>query len=359
MQKNKNKIRNIVNAVCALAIICVFCTGAVYDAAGFDVSINEIDEFNNIDNTINVRTRNSSVEEILKTTNIETDVFDKLNATGDISENDVLVLRRGVGITIECDGEVMTTSSTHKNVGEALTENGIFLEENDYTIPSADNTLKNGDKISVIRVLHDTQVSEETIPYETIYKYDNSLYEGEKKTIQNGVNGIIKITNSIVCENGTEISRSETERVTAVEKQDEIILCGTKKKEVKPQPKQGSPTSTPTPKSKKSTQTKSSSDNNMNYKKVISMTATAYSAFKKDGSYGKTASGRTAGHGIVAVDPKVIPLGTKVYVEGYGYAVAADTGGVIKGNKIDLCFEKSNKEIMAYGRRTVKVYILE
>ena len=102
-----------------------------------------------------------------------------------------------------------------------------------------------------------------------------------------------------------------------------------------------------------------SSDKGFSYKKVMNMTATAYSAFKKSGGYGKTASGMTARFGVVAVDPKVIPLGTKLYVEGYGYAVAADTGGAIKGNKIDLCFEKPNKELMAFGRKTVTVYILE
>lgn len=89
------------------------------------------------------------------------------------------------------------------------------------------------------------------------------------------------------------------------------------------------------------------------------MTATAYSAFNKNGGYGKTASGMTAGFGVAAVDPRVIPLGTKLYIEGYGYAIAADTGGAIKGNKIDLCFEKSNSELMAFGRKTMTVYILE
>jgi 3D (Asp-Asp-Asp) domain-containing protein len=61
----------------------------------------------------------------------------------------------------------------------------------------------------------------------------------------------------------------------------------------------------------------------------------------------------------VAVDPKVIPLGTNLYIEGYGYAVAADTGGAIKGNKIDLCFEESNSELRKFGRKNVTVYILD
>ncbi|MDD6164390.1 MAG: 3D domain-containing protein, partial [Anaerovibrio slackiae] len=60
---------------------------------------------------------------------------------------------------------------------------------------------------------------------------------------------------------------------------------------------------------------------------------------------------------IVAVDPDVIPLGTKVYIPGYGTAVAADTGGAIRGNKIDLCME-SYGEAINFGRRSVEVYIL-
>ena len=70
-----------------------------------------------------------------------------------------------------------------------------------------------------------------------------------------------------------------------------------------------------------------------------------------------------AQYGVVAVDPSVIPLGTKLYIEAvdgswtYGYAVAGDTGGAIKGNRIDLFFN-SNAEAMSFGRRQAKVYVL-
>ena len=65
-----------------------------------------------------------------------------------------------------------------------------------------------------------------------------------------------------------------------------------------------------------------------------------------------------AQRGVVAVDPSVIPLGTRLYIPGYGMAVAADTGGAIVGDRIDLCME-SYGEAMDFGRRTIKVYILE
>ena len=92
---------------------------------------------------------------------------------------------------------------------------------------------------------------------------------------------------------------------------------------------------------------------------TINATATAYSprVCETDATPWITATGRRSGFGIVAVDPKVIPLGTKLYVEGYGYGVAGDTGGVIKGHKIDLFFYDTHQAYW-WGRRQVKVYII-
>jgi 3D (Asp-Asp-Asp) domain-containing protein len=92
--------------------------------------------------------------------------------------------------------------------------------------------------------------------------------------------------------------------------------------------------------------------------KVMTMEATAYdpSAGLKHPTF-TTATGLRAQYGVVAVDPRVIPLGTKVFVEGYGFAIAADTGGAIKGNRIDLCMA-TNAMCRQFGRRKVKVHIL-
>lgn len=89
--------------------------------------------------------------------------------------------------------------------------------------------------------------------------------------------------------------------------------------------------------------------------KVMTMESTAY--LPTDGSAaGLTATGRKARRGIVAVDPRVIPMNSLVYVEGYGWAVAADTGGAIKGNIVDVCIE-NRAACMTWGRRNVKVFI--
>ncbi len=93
------------------------------------------------------------------------------------------------------------------------------------------------------------------------------------------------------------------------------------------------------------------------YSQVMGMEATAY--LPTDGSAeGITAMGIPATYGIVAVDPAIIPLGSRVYIPGYGEALAADTGGAIYGYRIDLCME-DYYQAMDFGRRTVTVFVLK
>lgn len=92
------------------------------------------------------------------------------------------------------------------------------------------------------------------------------------------------------------------------------------------------------------------------YSRQLAMTATAYTVYDAgNGNY--TSRGHAVRKGLVAVDPNVIPLGTRLYITGYGYAIADDIGGAIRGNKIDLAFE-SRDEALQFGRQRVTVYIL-
>ncbi|WP_432357987.1 3D domain-containing protein [Sporosarcina sp. UB5] len=113
------------------------------------------------------------------------------------------------------------------------------------------------------------------------------------------------------------------------------------------------------PSSKKVTKTPSRSDDNV--VKEFTVSASAYTA-NCNGCSGITSTGinlkRNPDVKVIAVDPDVIPLGTKVYVEGYGYAIAGDTGGAIKGNKIDVFFP-SKSDAYKWGRKQVKIKILE
>ena len=109
----------------------------------------------------------------------------------------------------------------------------------------------------------------------------------------------------------------------------------------------------------------STSRGSMYYTQHISAEATAYCSCTSctGGGSGLTASGIPVnrdpnGYSTVAVDPNVIPLGTKLYIPGYGLAIAADTGGAIKGNKVDL-FHNSHSEALSFGRQSIEVYVLK
>lgn len=93
------------------------------------------------------------------------------------------------------------------------------------------------------------------------------------------------------------------------------------------------------------------------YSRSMTMTATAYTAYD-DGNGSYTYRGNFLRKGLVAVDPSVIPLGTRLYIEGYGYAIADDIGGAIKGNKIDLAYENRN-DALQFGRQKVTVYVID
>jgi len=101
----------------------------------------------------------------------------------------------------------------------------------------------------------------------------------------------------------------------------------------------------------------SADGNPSRYSRSMSMSASAYSAYD-GGNSNHTYGGNLVRKGIVAVDPNVIPLGTRLFIPGYGYAIADDIGGSIKGNKIDLAFD-SHGEAMQFGRQNVIVYIVD
>jgi len=171
----------------------------------------------------------------------------------------------------------------------------------------------------------------EEIPPPTETKVETQLRAGAKVILKEGKPGLKKVRYEVVNINGKEEKRVLEEKVIK-KPVPRVILIGAGRN-------------------------LASRGGVQRARKVLAMEATAYCA-GYDGVDRVTATGIRAERGIAAVDSKVIKLGTLLYVEGYGLALAADRGRSIKGNKIDL-FMESYEEAKRWGRRTVKVYILE
>ncbi|WHY86388.1 ubiquitin-like domain-containing protein [Neobacillus novalis] len=230
--------------------------------------------------------------------------------------------------------QVWATSAT---VADFLTQQGIELNELDRVEPSLTETISENGVVNVIRVEKVTDVVEEPVQFAVVTKKDESLEKGKEKIITHGKHGRVSKQYEVVLENGKEVSRKLISEQNIAVKQDKVVAVGMK--DMALQVSRGAAETG----------------------KEFYVTATAYTAFC-NGCSGLTATGlnlrANPNMKVIAVDPRVIPLGTKVYVEGYGYAVAADTGGVIKGYKIDL-FMPSNADCYRWGRKKVKIKILE
>lgn len=292
-------------------------------------------------------TRANTVEEFLTEQSIvlEKEGYINVSLEKAIDDNMDIIIKRPKTYTIELAGAKWETTSTYSTVEEVLTDSGVNFTKNDYAIPAFKSKIHPGHKISLFRVHEVKELVEEKIAFEKIVNKNPKLELGIVKTVQEGKEGIKQVESLSRFVNGSLVKKEVIGEKVISEPVNSIVERGTKNKVV-------------------------TSRGDASYKKSMTMSATAYdlsfaSCGKRPGDrgYGITASGTKARPGAVAVDPKVIPLGTKLYIESldgtkdYGFATAEDTGGAIKGKKIDLFFH-SAKDVRNFGRRNVKVYIL-
>src|SRR5699024_6969766 len=247
-------------------------------------------------------------------------------------------------------------------------ENDISYEKKDKIKPGLKKKVKEDMEISITKVKKEEEKEEESIPFETEEEEDSSLEKGKTETKQEGKEGTVVKTYEVTYENGKE----KYEKVVE-EEQNEIIAVGTKE-EPKPEPKkekkseEKSGTKSEEKSEQKAEPTKSSADSSDDSSssesssggKEMTMEATAYGP-DCSGCSGVSATGmnlKDSSAKVIAVDPSVIPLGSRIWVEGYGEAVAGDTGGAIKGNRIDVLYP-SESEAGSWGRKSVNVKVLD
>ncbi len=259
-------------------------------------------------------------------------------------------------VTVLADGDERVSLVARATVADVLAEQGIRLKETDRVEPAPEHCLQPGDTIKVTRVYRYYVTERVEIPFREIRRGNPKLDRGEIRVVQRGTSGLRQDTEEITLENGLEVAREVVQSDIIRTKQDRIIEYG-------------------------ENTILSRSGRTLHFSSVLTVIATAYcpgtegsgcpidekGASKCTGHYndGKTATGlpAVAGSGrendphIVAVDPRVIPLGTRLYIDGYGFALAADVGSAIKGKRIDILYN-NHDTAWQFGRKWLRVYIL-
>ena len=244
------------------------------------------------------------------------DISTPLNAP--LEKPVVVDLNPAQDVTIQIKNGVVNSRTAAETVGQALAEAGISLQGLDYSRPDANNPVPQDGKIQVIRVQEDLLLESEPIPYESLTQPVADLEIDNRSIVQSGIFGLNTKRIRVRYEDELEISRQVEDEYISQEPQPEIIGFGT----------QISPKTINTP------------DGPIKYWRALSMYAVSYNV-TSNGGYG-TATGIPLDKGVAAIDPNYIPYGTRMYVPGYGEALAADTGGGINGRMIDLGYLDEN-----------------
>lgn len=229
-------------------------------------------------------------------------------------------------------GTKMISMPAGSTVEEALNLNGIEYDSNDILSCEKTELVRDGMKIEITKVDVEYVSDIETVAYETEYKYVGYIPKGNVAVKTKGVDGTVCNYYEIEYRDGEYYSENIVKSETVSEAVNEIVEVGVGGSFV------------------------GADGETYNYSYYIDMVATAYY-----GS-GYTKSGALVDLGMIAVDPRVVPLKTKVYLTGeykdYGLVSCEDTGGFIKGNRIDI-YMATLEDCCHFGRRNMRVYILE
>lgn len=283
-----------------------------------------------------------TVQGALRDNGISVEEKDKIEPQLDsnVRKGDIIKVKKAVNVEVAVDGKHLQIKTAEENVENMLSAEGIKFKDDDKVSPSLESKIADGLKVGIVRVEVQNLTENKPIEFATVIQKDNNMANTETKTLQAGEQGQKEITTKIVYEDGKEVERKVVGEKVVKEPVNKVLLQGTLGV----------------------LNLSRGSGANPLYTSAMKVKATAYYNSGSNGNHITATGARTvrneSGYSTIAVDPRVIPLGTKVYVDGYGYAIAADTGGAIKGDKIDL-FMHSRDEAYDWGVRYVTIYILK
>jgi uncharacterized protein YabE (DUF348 family) len=278
-----------------------------------------------------VQTFKKTVGEVLQEKNIPLKPQDKVTpATFTFLKDGLkIVIRQAIPVTITADNWTQKHWVYPGTVAEVLQSLDVSLGKNDLVRPPLTSVVRAGTQIKVTRVVKIEAVKEIKLAFNTQRETNPNLPRGFTQVSRAGRSGLEKQNWQITYHDGREVERCLLSRTIVLAPKDRVLQVGTKRQVAVSRSGQG-----------------------INSAQEVTMLATAYTHTGNN-----TASGTPPCYGSVAVDPRVIPLGTRLYIEGYGYAVAQDIGPAIKGQRVDVFFE-TGAQARQWGMRSVKVKVL-
>lgn len=263
----------------------------------------------------------------------------------EITKDMVISIFKTKTVSVTADGKTKGVKLALANVYDALNFAGYEVDDDDILSTSHNEDVENINAVTIKRVTYKTESSKEKIAYDTVKKNSDDVELGETKVKTEGKDGEKIVTREVKYIDGEKTSDKVVAEKTIKKPVDKVVLVGTK----------GAATS-----GGAGTFTDSNGAT-VAYSQVLTGSGTAYTAPAGAG----TATGVRAYHGGVAVNPNIIPYGSKLYIVStdgsfvYGYATAVDTGGALMaGTAIVDCYYNTYDECVNFGRRDVNVYVL-
>lgn len=246
---------------------------------------------------------------------------------------------RATDVTIVSGSIRLRVLAAGPTVADVLRREGIALGTYDRVTPKPDQPLHQGEQITIVRVTEWVTRMRRSVAAPVEHRISYQMRPGAVKVLSRGKPGEEEVTLRYIQREGKPLATRIVSHHLLAKPKPKVIAEGV-----------GDWSRFRTLASRGG-----ASGGTIAYT-AIEMRASAYTPYCA-GCDGYTATGQRAGYGIVAVDPSFIPLGTRLFIPGYGPAIAGDTGSAIRGDRIDLCFD-TRAEAMAFGRRAITVYVL-
>jgi len=288
------------------------------------------------------QTEAATVGDFLREHNVTVGPNDYVYPASDVPLTDGLVVeyRAAVSVNVQTAHQRIAVTSSAEDVGSLLEEENIYLGPDDRVTPALDDAVPANGTVRIVRVVTWERTQRIRVTPKTIHRLDFSITPGSTRVISAGSTGEREEHVRFSQFDGGTIQRQVLTSRLLRKSHPRIVADGIDEYDAFAR-----------------FEARGIERTAFIAQSALEMVATAYTSACA-GCSGITAIGRPAGHGIVAVDPSVIPLGTRLFIPGYGLAIAGDTGGAIHGYRIDLGFN-SQRDAMLFGRRQVTVYRLK